>query len=148
MLQLAPTVCLATQGEGKWICFSNIKWIYRYTNDFTNTQNVNQLYWHTKETQMYTICTPMSEERSGLVPGSWSGMEILAKVPPPAFFVRCPGLMQIHPSTLCKEWTNSEGCWHPICWGCSKNNLLFNTTSTSVLTVLSKPYNKEIQPEH
>ena len=62
----------------------------------------------------------MSEERSGLVPGSWSGMEILAKVPPPAFFVRCPGLMQIHPSTLCKEWTNSEGCWHPICWGCRK----------------------------
>ena len=74
--------------------------------------------WGTQKTQMCTICTPMSEERSGLIPGSWSGMEILAKVPPPAFFVRWPGLMQTHPSTLWKEWLK------PQCTICEDSSVL------------------------
>lgn len=54
---------------------------------------------------MFTICTPMSEDKSCLAAGR-SGTVILAKVPPPAFFVSLPGLTHTQPSS---RWGGGEG---------------------------------------
>ena len=51
---------------------------------------------------MCAICTVISEVKSAGTEDR-SGTRILAKVPPLAFLVSLPGLMQMQPSTRCKK---------------------------------------------